>query len=172
MFKNPFKKSSEAATEASWIVINAPLCGQVIPVSSIDDPVFAQLMVGDGVGILPTSDEVLAPVSGTLTQLFRTGHAAGITTPEGLEVLVHVGLDTVELNGEGFTTLAEQGQQVVAGQPLIKLDLQKLGETARSLQTPLIVTNMAKVKEMQKRDDANVSAGEWVLKVRMDDARG
>lgn len=168
MLKNLFKRNSDkSTTEESWLTITAPLAGKVIPISAVDDPVFAQCMVGDGIAIVPESDEVLAPVSGTLTQVFPTGHAAGITTPEGLEILIHVGLDTVELKGEGFTILAQQGQQVVAGTPLLRFDLSKLQTTARSLQTPVIITNMAKVKELKKRDENQVAAGDWILKVRL-----
>lgn len=166
MFKNLFKRNSEQiSAEEPWLTVITPLSGKVIPISEVDDPVFAQRMVGDGIAILPESDEVLAPASGTVTHLFPTGHAAGITTPEGLEILIHVGLDTVELKGKGFTILAEQGQQVAAGTPLIKLDLPKLRETARSLQTPVIVTNMGRVKALSKTDKGQVQTGDWALKV-------
>lgn len=113
------------------------------------------------------SDEVLAPVAGTLTHMFPTGHAAGITTAEGLEILIHVGLDTVELKGKGFTILVPQGQKVVVGTPLIKLDLVKLQQTARSLVTPVIVTNMGLVKELHSINTDFVQAGDSVFKVRL-----
>ncbi len=166
MLKNLFKRIGEE----QWLTVKAPLSGKVIPISEVDDPVFAQCMVGDGIAIFPESDEVLAPVSGHLTHMFPTGHAAGITTAEGLEILIHIGLDTVELKGEGFTILAEQGEQVTVGTPLIKLDLAKLRETARSLITPVIVTNMSRVAELSKTGMQHVEAhGDWALKVRLMD---
>ena len=173
MLKNLFKrKSIEQSAAEPWLIVQAPLSGKVIPLSEVDDPVFAQGMVGDGIAILPESDEVLAPVSGSLTHMFPTGHAAGITTAEGLEILIHVGLDTVELKGDGFAILVEQGQQVTIGTPLIKLDLMKLRETARSLVTPVIITNMDRVKELSKTTMQHVEAdGDWAFKVRLTDGQ-
>ncbi|MCL6452692.1 MAG: PTS glucose transporter subunit IIA [Alicyclobacillus sp.] len=167
MLKNLFKRGADASVAAkAELTICAPLSGRIVPIGEVEDPVFAQCMVGDGIAVVPASDCVVAPVSGTLTHLFPTGHAAGITTPEGLEVLVHVGLDTVELKGEGFTLLAQQGQQVERGTPLIQLDLPRLQQTARSLQTPVIITNMDKVDHLEKAA-GEVAAGDWVMKVRM-----
>ncbi|GMA63859.1 PTS glucose transporter subunit IIA [Alicyclobacillus fastidiosus] len=167
MFKNLFKRTpSEERADAREIIVLAPVDGDILPLEAVDDPVFAQKMIGDGLAILPTSDTVVAPVAGTLTQLFPTGHAAGITTPEGIEVLIHVGMDTVELKGEGFTKLAEQGMQVEVGTPLIRLDLDKLQTTAKSLVTPVVITNMQKVEHLSKADAAPARAGDsWLLKV-------
>ena len=168
MLKNLFKRNhEEVVAEEKWLTVEAPLSGKVIPISDVDDPVFAERMVGDGIAIVPESDEVLAPVAGTLTHVFPTGHAAGITTAEGIEVLIHVGLDTVELKGEGFTILVAQGQEVAVGTPLIKLDLAKLRQTARSLVTPVIVTNMRRVQELQVVNTNFVQAGDSVFKVRL-----
>lgn len=115
---------------------------------------------------MPETEEVLAPVDGTLTQLFPTGHAAGITTAEGIEILIHVGIDTVALRGKEFTLLTEQGQKVRAGTPLIRLDLVRLRATAKSLATPIIVTNMKEVQSLQKTALTEVHAGEdWLMKV-------
>ncbi|MCL6626091.1 PTS sugar transporter subunit IIA [Alicyclobacillus shizuokensis] len=161
--KNLFRRKAQ---EESAVTIWAPVTGKLIPIQEVDDPVFAQCMVGDGVALVPETEEVVAPVSGTLTQLFPSGHAAGITTPEGIEILIHVGLDTVELKGEGFTRVVEPGQFVQAGTPLIRLDLDKLKVTARSLVTPVIVSNMPSVENMEKAAPAFVHAGEdWVFKV-------
>ncbi len=108
MIKVPFwrRKKSASSDEPAWIRIHAPFSGKTVPLTEVPDPVFARKMVGDGVAILPESDLLLSPVGGTLTHLFPTGHAAGITTDEGLEILVHIGINTVELKGDGFTVLA------------------------------------------------------------------
>jgi sugar PTS system EIIA component len=161
MLKNLFKRKLENQTEdGGWISLTAPLGGTIVPIEKVPDPVFAQRMVGDGIAILPETDEVLAPVSGILTHIFPTGHAAGITTPEGIEVLIHVGIDTVELKGEGFTILAKQGERVEAGTPLIRIDLPKLRKIARSIVTPVIITNMPRVQQLKKIDIKHVEPGE------------
>ncbi|GMA62707.1 PTS glucose transporter subunit IIA [Alicyclobacillus fastidiosus] len=172
MFKNLFKRASDASDEAKVVTIYAPVDGDIVPIDAVEDPVFAQRMVGDGLAIRPTSDTIVAPVAGTLTQLFPTGHAAGITTPEGLEVLIHIGIDTVELKGEGFTKLLEQGSQVEVGTPIVKLDLARLKDTAKSLVTPVIVTNMQKVECLTTASEARVQASNsWVLKVVLKTSR-
>lgn len=142
-------KQRDEAQDARWIIIVSPVSGRVMPLEEVDDPVFSGRMIGDGVAILPDASEVNSPVAGTLTNLFPTGHAVGITTAEGIEVLVHVGLDTVELKGQGFTKLAHQGQKVVEGTELLRLDLDVLRERARSLATPVLVTTMDKVQQLQ-----------------------
>lgn len=173
MFKKLFQRTpSEERDQAREITVLAPVDGDIVPLEAVDDPVFAQKMVGDGLAIMPTSDTVVAPVAGTLTQLFPTGHAAGITTPEGIEILIHVGMDTVELKGEGFTKLAEQGMEVEVGTPLIRLDLAKLQTTAKSLVTPVIITNMPKVEHLSKADAAPTRAGDsWLLKAKVRPAK-
>src|SRR5271155_2830934 len=104
------------------IQIFAPLSGILVPLESIPDPVFAQKMVGDGVSLDPTSSDLLAPVAGTITLIHAAKHALTIVTPEGLEILVHIGLDTVNLKGEGFSSEARVGDQVHVGQVLIHFD--------------------------------------------------
>lgn len=168
MLKNLFKRKSENQTDNDgWIPLLAPLGGKIVPIEEVPDPVFAGKMVGDGIAILPETDEVLAPVSGVLTHVFPTGHAAGITTSDGIEILVHVGVDTVELKGEGFTILVKQGETVEAGTPLIRLDLPKLRKIARSIVTPVIVTNMQRVQQLQKINAEHVEPGEvGILRVQ------
>lgn len=151
--------------EETWLTLFAPLSGKTIPLEQVDDPVFAQRMVGDGLAILPDSDEVVSPVAGTITTLFPTGHAVGITTSDGLEVLIHVGLDTVELKGNGFKKLVQQGQKVDVGTPLIKLELDILQKTARSLQTPMIIMNGDKVNKLKTTEAERVVSGDWIMKV-------
>ncbi|HEY0946889.1 MAG TPA: phosphoenolpyruvate--protein phosphotransferase, partial [Opitutaceae bacterium] len=117
--------------------------------NEVPDPVFAQKMVGDGVSLDPTSDEVLAPVAGTVTQLHEAKHALTITTESGVEVLVHVGVDTVALRGEGFRTLVGRGSWVEAGQPLLAFDLDRVARRARSLLTQIVVANGDRVRELR-----------------------
>jgi PTS system glucose-specific IIA component len=120
-------------------------------------------MVGDGAAVIPESDVLLSPVTGTLTHLFPTGHAAGITTEDGLEILVHIGINTVELKGDGFTLLSSRGERIEAGKPIIRIDLEKLRRTANSMVTPVVVTNMEKVEQIKPAEPSVVRAGADVL---------
>jgi phosphocarrier protein FPr/phosphocarrier protein len=119
----------------------APLSGVMVPLETVPDPVFAQKMVGDGVSIDPTSDELLSPLSGKVMQLHSSSHAVTITGDNGLEVLLHIGLDTVLLRGEGFTPLVKQGDIVATGQPLIRFDPVFVGARATSLLTQMVIAN-------------------------------
>ena len=125
--------------------IIAPLSGILVPLDSVPDPVFAQKMVGDGVSLDPTSGELLAPVAGTVTQLHRAHHALTITTDQGIEVLLHIGIDTVALKGEGFTPRVSEGDKVVIGQTLISFDVDAVARKARSLLTQILIANVEKV---------------------------
>lgn len=120
-----------------------PLAGRVLPLSEVPDPVFSGKIMGDGFAIDPVSGEVRSPVSGEVITLFPTGHAVGLRADNGLEVLVHIGIDTVGLNGEGFTPLVRQGEHVTAGQPLIRVNLEAIRGRVPSLITPVVFTNLA-----------------------------
>ncbi|WP_250529740.1 phosphoenolpyruvate--protein phosphotransferase [Caballeronia sp. ATUFL_F1_KS4A] len=131
----------KAPQRLARIELIAPLSGVMVQLDTVPDPVFAQKMVGDGVSIDPTSDELLAPLSGTVTQLHRAAHAATITGESGLQVLIHIGLDTVMLRGEGFTPLVKEGDTVTTGQPLIRFDPVVVGARAVSLLTQMVIAN-------------------------------
>ncbi|WP_250440983.1 phosphoenolpyruvate--protein phosphotransferase [Caballeronia sp. AZ1_KS37] len=131
----------KAPQRLARIELMAPLSGVMVQLDTVPDPVFAQKMVGDGVSIDPTSDELLAPLSGTVTQLHRAAHAATITGESGLQVLIHIGLDTVMLRGEGFTPLVKEGDTVTTGQPLIRFDPVVVGARAVSLLTQMVIAN-------------------------------
>ena len=103
------------AVSSGDLRIIAPLAGVLVPLERVPDPVFAQKMVGDGISLDPTSNELLAPVAGTVTQLHNAHHALTITTEQGIEVLVHIGLDTVTLRGDGFSPRVKMGDRVQVG---------------------------------------------------------
>ena len=133
----------------SGIELKAPLTGKIVPISEIPDEVFAQKMVGDGIGIDPTEGEVVSPVDGEVVQLFPTKHAIGIKTKDGLEILIHVGLDTVKMHGEGFEAFVKAGDQVTVGQKLLTFDLNLIREKAKSTITPFIITNVDAVDSIE-----------------------
>ncbi|MBS2023238.1 MAG: phosphoenolpyruvate--protein phosphotransferase [Deltaproteobacteria bacterium] len=126
----------------------APLSGVIVPLESVPDPVFAGRLVGDGVAIDPTSTEVLAPFAGVLSQLHDSHHAIAVTADNGVEVLIHVGLDTVSLRGRGFIPLVARGARVTRGQALLRFDPELLARQARSLLTEVIVTTPGKVARL------------------------
>jgi len=147
---------------AQVLKLYAPLSGVLVPLTSVPDPVFAQKMVGDGVSIDPSSHELLAPVAGIVTMIHKSSHALTLTTDDGVEVLIHVGLDTVTLRGEGFTTLVEAGARVKVGQPLLRFDPVFVGRKAASLLTQVLIANGEKVHSLSPATGP-VVAGQGVI---------
>lgn len=149
--------------------IVAPISGRLIPLEEVPDPVFAQRMAGDGVAIEPAADPsggpvtVVAPCDGQLAVLFPGGHAMAVVGPGGLEVIVHAGIDTVELQGAGFETLAKQGDLVRAGQPLVRFDPEALRRGGKRAISPVLVANVDIVAGMEVSKAAEVRAGRDVL---------
>ena len=123
------------------IVICSPLKGDVLELAQVEDAAFSAGILGKGCAIIPAEGEVYAPVDGILTTLFPTKHALGITSDDGVEVLIHIGLNTVQLNGEGFTAHVQQGARVSRGQHPLSFDLADLKDKGYCLQTPVIITN-------------------------------
>lgn len=133
------KKSS--AVKMAKDVIASPMNGTIIALGDLKDDAFAKGILGKGLGIMPTDGRVIAPVNGTVTTLFPTLHAIGITADNGIEILIHIGLDTVQLEGKGFHAHVKQGDKVVKGQPLVDVDLDVLEKAGFSIETPIIITN-------------------------------
>jgi PTS system glucose-specific IIA component len=142
------------------IRIIAPLDGTVIELEKVPDEVFAQKMVGDGVAIDPSGSLAVAPVAGTLVKLFPGGHAFGIATPEGVELIVHIGLDTIELNGKGFTNIATEGQQVKVGTPIVRFERPVIEQQGKVILSPVVSSGSGQIVE---RTHGKVRAGRDVL---------
>lgn len=123
------------------VAIKSPLAGEVKPLSEATDPVFAQALMGDGLVIVPSEGELVAPVDGKVAVLFPTKHAIGLETKEGLEMLIHIGMDTVDLDGKGFTAHVKVGDVVSAGDKLISFDIEAIKSVGYLVETPVIVTN-------------------------------
>ncbi|MGM9926439.1 MAG: beta-glucoside-specific PTS transporter subunit IIABC [Bacillus sp. (in: firmicutes)] len=121
--------------------IHSPLVGEIKPLSEVNDPTFSQEIMGKGVAIVPTEGTVVSPVNGTITTIFKTKHALGITSDNGAEILIHVGLDTVQLDGQYFTAHVQEGARVEQGQKLISFDMDAIQKAGYDLITPVIVTN-------------------------------
>ncbi|MGL4773224.1 MAG: PTS sugar transporter subunit IIA [Clostridium sp.] len=153
-----FKKGKKNENNALKLV--APATGKVLPIDQIPDPVFAQKMAGDGVGIEVACDTIVAPADGEITLVFKTKHAFAMTLDNGLELLVHIGIETVSLNGEGFEQLVEQGVKVKAGTPIIKIDREFIKSKGLSLVTPVLITNVDSVKTLNPISGMDATAGE------------
>ncbi len=132
--------TSPGATPKS-ITLTAPLSGPLIDLTTVPDPVFAQKMVGDGISIDPTSNSLMAPCSGTITQVHSSCHAVTIMTDLGIEIMMHIGVDTVSLKGTGFKTYVKEGDTVTTGDTLVEFDLDYVSINAKSLLTQIVVTN-------------------------------
>ncbi|MBE6481225.1 MAG: PTS beta-glucoside transporter subunit IIABC [Actinomyces ruminicola] len=153
---------------ASDTALVAPVSGKIIALADVPDPVFSSGALGAGFGVAPTSGDVVAPVSGTITMVAETGHAVGIATPEGLEVLLHLGVDTVELEGRPFRLTAAVGQEVRSGQSLGTMDLAAITAAGKDTTTIVAVTNSAKalagLQVVEGEAQAGVSVATAVLK--------
>lgn len=141
----------------------APISGEIVDITEVPDPVFGQKMTGDGVAINPTGDTIVAPADCTVTLIFGTKHAIGLSTDTGLELLIHFGLETVSLNGEGFEALVSQGDKVKAGTPLMKVDKALISSKGFPLITPFIITNIDSVKGIEKVTGIQAEAGKDVV---------
>lgn len=148
------------------VEFKAPVSGETVDLTLVPDPVFAGKMVGDGIAFQPKEGTLFAPVSGEIVQVFPTRHAIGLRTREGLEVLMHIGIDTVELKGEGFKSFIEQNQWVTAGDKVMEFDLDVIEKYGKSTITPLIITNMKKVKTL-KCYHGKVTKKTTVMKVQI-----
>ena len=167
LFDKLFKKEEEVSLQpldAADDAIVAIADGELIDVSTVSDPVFAEQMMGKSTAFKYNKKTVLcSPANGTLSVLFPTGHAYGITTNEGVELLVHCGVDTVNANGDGFKLLGKkQGDAIKAGDPIVEVDIKKLSKTY-DMSTMLIITN-ANDKELDFVDPQTVTRGQKVIK--------
>lgn len=121
-------------------VLLAPISGQLKNLGDVPDPVFSEKLMGDGVAIIPTFGEVVAPCDGRVETVFPTKHAIGLTSDGGAEILIHIGLETVTMKGNGFTPHVEAGEKIKRGQRLISFDLEKVKKEAVDCITPMIIT--------------------------------
>lgn len=142
----------------------APVSGEIIPNSQISDPVFAGEMMDKTVAIEPDGEEVVCSIDGTVAALFPTGHAFGITNKNGLSLLVHIGINTVNLNGEGFKTFISQGQKVKAGDRAVHFDSKLIKEKGCPLTTMLIVTENPENLDIQFKENNIIEKGDSIIK--------
>lgn len=159
-------KTEAPAAAVATTVVNAPVAGHVISLDETGDPVFASRALGEGVGIQPADSTVVAPVSGVLQTVAETGHAFGIKTDDGVEVLVHVGIDTVKMNGEGFDVKVKANEHVNAGDNLVVVDFDKVKEAGYSTTTLMTVLNTVAFASVTPKTGVDVKAGESVIDIQ------
>ncbi|MBV7282234.1 PTS glucose transporter subunit IIA [Corynebacterium sp. TAE3-ERU30] len=149
--------------------VHAPCEGEVCAMSEVDDPVFADGMMGQGFALKPAGGvlEVTAPIDGTLVTVFPTGHAFALKSDKGLEVLVHVGIDTVSMKGRGFERLVEKGQSVSQGTPIVRVDFSEIEKEGFSTIIPVVFTNKKQVKDAEIHTAQAVTPADVACEVSM-----
>lgn len=154
-----FTKSSSVTT------VMAPVSGDLIPIQDVADNVFAEEMIGKGCAIIPNENLFVSPVNGIITALYDTNHAIGLKATTGAEVLIHIGLDTVKLDGQYFTAQVKIGDSVTIGTPLMHVELDKIEAAGYDITTPIVITNSADYTEILPIDPTPVNAGQAILKI-------
>ena len=182
-FDDPVDESEESAKETKEIAeteansgeeqeqtaeirkIESPLTGKIIPLSEVHDEVFASEMMGKGCAVIPEEGKVYAPFDGKVVGLLDSHHAVGMESTDGVEVLIHVGMDTVKLNGRCFTIHVEEGEQVKKGQLLLEFDIPGIQEAGYEVTTPVIITNSDEFSDVQMKAEGQVTAGTEILEL-------
>lgn len=157
---NLFKKLF--GNKETELKVTSPLTGKKVALEDVPDPVFSQKMMGEGVAVDPEDGLVVSPVEGKVVQVFPTKHAVGLETKSGAEVLIHIGLETVAMEGEGFEAFVAQGDKVSVGDKLISFDLDLIKEKAKSTVTPIIITNSDSY-EVHVEEDIELKSGSTSL---------
>lgn len=147
------------------IQIFAPVEGKLVPLSEVSDPTFAEEILGQGAAVIPSGNQFFSPMDGTLTTVFPTGHAVALTSADGVEVLLHVGLDTVKLNGKHFTVHVEEGQQVKKGDLLLEADLEQIKAEGFDIITPVVICNTEEFSEIEMARGGNVTVEDVIINI-------
>lgn len=147
------------------LAIAAPIKGKTVELSQVNDPTFGECMLGKGVAILPAEGKVYAPADGEISMMFETLHAVSMVTTEGVELLIHVGLETVALKGEGFEAHVQSGDLVKKGDLLLSMDLEKIKAAGYDIISPVVVCNTDDYKDVQAVEFGQVEPGDPVIKI-------
>lgn len=144
-------------------IIASPISGKVVKLENVPDEVFASGAMGKGIAIDPADGTVVAPAAGEITLVFPTGHAIGMRTENGAEILIHVGMDTVSLAGKGFNTFVQVGDKVDAGQKLLEFDLDTIRKANLPVISPIIVTNSSDYEDVLTTQETQITTGDYLL---------
>ncbi|MFK4460811.1 glucose-specific phosphotransferase system IIA component [Bacillus safensis] len=171
-FKDPVDEDETPAASAPVIEnehgvkaahVKSPLKGEVIKLEEVQDKAFSSGALGKGAAIIPSEGKLFAPVSGVVTTVFPTGHAYGLTSESGAEVLIHIGLDTVQLGGKHFTPKVVQGQTITEGELLAEFDIEAIQAAGLSVTTPVIITNSGEFSDIIETEEKQITPGQSFL---------
>lgn len=146
-------------------VLGAPAAGKAVSLKEVNDPTFSEGILGDGVAVIPSDGKIFAPADGTIGMIFETLHAVSLTTEYGAEILIHVGLDTVKLKGEGFESHVKAGDTVKKGDLLLTVDLEKVKAAGYDTITPMLICNTDNFAEVKGLIGKDVAPGEDILEL-------
>lgn len=163
MFKKLMEKMGKK--ENKGIIISSPIEGEAVSIKEVNDPTFSQEILGKGIAIKPAKGRVVAPVDGEIALIFETKHAISIATENGVEILIHVGLDTVNLKGEHFKAYVKAGDKVKAGDLLVEFDVDKIKEAGYDTITPMVICNSADFSEVKESNLGNVKELDSVIEI-------
>ena len=155
----------EVKTLKNKISIKSPMKGEAVPLSEVNDATFSEEIMGKGIAIMPTDNNVVSPIDGTVSMVFNTKHAIGLKSDDGAEILIHIGLDTVKLDGEHFTTFVNSGDRVKVGDKLVEVDMTAIKEKGFDTITPIIVTNTSDYLDVIGNDVASVNEGDEIITI-------
>lgn len=154
-----FKKKDTA------VLLGAHMKGKCVSIKEVPDPTFGEEILGKGIAVIPSDGRVYAPADGVISTVFPTGHAVGMTTPDGTELLIHIGLDTVELKGEPFEIRVQNEQNVKKGDLLIVADLEKIRAAGKDIITPMVICNSDAYSSIEAFTGKEVEPGDGVMKL-------
>ncbi len=157
--------TKRTTVKSETITVCSPATGELVSISKVSDPTFAQEIMGRGMAVIPKEETIVSPINGTVQMVFDTKHAIGFLSEEGAEVLVHVGLDTVNLNGQYFEALVKDGDSVQVGTPVLKVDLKGIQKAGYEIVTPVIVTNSADYADVIVGEERKIQKAEAIMKV-------
>ncbi len=161
----------QATPDVATATLVSPENGKIMPLSEVKDDVFSSGAMGKGIAIEPNDDVLHAPADGKIIMTFKTGHAIGMKTKTGAEILMHIGMDTVNLQGKGFDTLVEKDQEVKAGDPLVKFDIDLIKKAGYPVTTPMVVTNSKDFDDIKQIAKGDVKVGQAVLELEAPEAK-
>ena len=163
--ENKSKLENKNVSLENSITVKSPLKGEAVSLKNVNDPVFADEIMGKGIAIIPTEGKVVSPVNGTVQMIFKTKHAIGLKSNDGAEILIHVGMDTVKLEGKYFTAHVKDGDEIKVGDTLVEFDMEAIKKEGYEIITPVIITNMSEFGEILSIDDKVVVYGEDIIKI-------
>ncbi len=164
--KEKVNETLKATPEVATSTLVSPENGKIMPLSEVKDDVFSSGAMGKGVAIEPTDGVLHAPADGKIIMTFETGHAIGMKTKTGAEILMHIGMDTVNLQGKGFDTLVKKDQEVKDGEPLVKFDIDLIKKAGYPVTTPMVVTNSKDFDDIKQIAQGDVKVGQAILELK------